>query len=354
MKKCFQLVLCLVAVAAFLGCSVKQSAPLFEQSGLAARLNSGEYAQAVDNFLILLDTSHSMRDTYKGEQKFYLAQSAALSLNQTIAGMKLNGGLRTFGDLSMSAAARTKLICPVGPYSAATFADCINDTGASFGSTGLGDALAAAAGDIENVQGKTAIIIVSDGNYTGQNPSQAVNMLKEKYGDNVCISSITIGRAGNLSALTRQIGCGQVGFVNDVKTADGMADYAIKVFFEKGAPRPTPASAKIIINSVLFDFDSSVVKPEAVVVLQQAAEMLKQNANDSVVIEGYTCSLGADAYNLGLSERRAIAVKSVLVDQGIEVSRLTAKGLGEADPVADNTTNDGRERNRRVEFQVMQ
>jgi len=345
--------LCLIAVAAFVGCSVKQPTLLFEQPALEAKLSSGGYAQAVDNFLILLDTSHSMRDKYKGEQKFYLAQSAALSLNQTIAGMKLNGGLRTFGDLSMSAEPRTKLVCPVQPYSASAFADCIKGTKASFGSSPLGVAMVAAVGDIENVQGKTAIIIISDGNYTGLNPASPVNMLKEKYGDKVCISAITIGRAGSMSALTRQAGCGQVGYLNDLKTADGMADYAIKVFFEKGVPAPAPAPAKMIINSVLFDFDSSAVKPEAVIMLEQVANMLKQN-NASVAVEGYTCSVGPEQYNLSLSERRAIAIKTALVDQGIEASRLTAKGLGEADPVADNTTKDGRERNRRVEFQVMQ
>jgi len=353
MRKCFQLVVCLIAVAAFTGCSVKQPASLFEQSGLEAKLSSGEYSQAVDNFLILLDTSHTMRDTYKGEQKFYLAQSAALSLNQTIAGMKLNGGLRTFGDLSMTAASRTKLICPVQPYSAEALADCINGTTASFGSTPLYVALAAAAGDIENVQGKTAIILISDGNYTGKTPSAAVSMLKEKYGDNVCLSAITIGRAGNLNALTRQAGCGKLGYLDDLKTADDMADYVLDVFFEKGVAAPAPAPAKMIINSVLFDFDSSAVKPEAVIMLEQAANMLKQN-NASVVVEGYTCSVGPEAYNLSLSERRAIAIKEALADQGIDASRLTAKGLGEADPVADNTTKDGRERNRRVEFQVMQ
>jgi len=351
MKKFFQLVLCLVAVTAWMGCSIKQPASLFDQSGLTAKLDSGEYAQVVDNFLILLDTSHTMRDTYKGEQKFSLAQSAALSLNQTLAGMKLNGGLRTFGDLSLSAASRTKLICPVEPYSAVDFAECINSTSASFGSTPMYEGMVAAAGDIEKLQGKTAIIIISDGSYNGLNPAEAVNMLRDKYGDRVCISSITIGRAGAMTPLTRQAGCGQAGYFNYLQTADDMADYAIKVFFEKAPPRPAPA--KIIINSVLFDFDSSAVKPEAAVMLEQTAEILKQ-ASKGIVIEGYTCSIGSEQYNQSLSEKRAGAVKTFLVDQGIDESRLTAKGLGEANPVADNAAQDGRERNRRVEFQVMQ
>jgi OOP family OmpA-OmpF porin len=334
-----------------MGCSVKQSAPFFEQPGLAAKLKSGEYVQAVDNFLILLDASHSMRDTYNGEQKFYLAKSAALSLNQTIAGLKLNGGLRTYGDLSLKAANRTKLICPVQPYSAADFANCINDVHASWGSTGLYDALVAAAGDIENLKGKTAIIIISDGNYGGQAPADAVGMIKEKYGDKVCLSSITIGRVGNLTPLTRQSRCGLAGFLDDVKTADGMADYAIKVFFEQAPSRPAPA--KMIINSVLFDFDKSNIKPEAAVVLQEVAKALQQNPAKAVEIVGYTDSIGTEQYNQGLSERRANSVKAFLIDQGIEASRLIAKGMGEADPVADNATEDGRARNRRVEFHIM-
>jgi OOP family OmpA-OmpF porin len=131
-----------------------------------------------------------------------------------------------------------------------------------------------------------------------------------------------------------------------------MADYALSVFFDKAPPRPAPA--KIIINSVLFNFDSSAIQPEAAVVLQEAANILKQGASKAVVIEGHTCSIGTEEYNLGLSERRANAVKAFLIEQGIDASRLTAKGMGEANPVADNTTKDGRERNRRVEFQVIQ
>ncbi len=352
MRTCLKLVLCLIAVAAWTGCSVKQPAPFFEKPGLAAKVKAGEYIQVVDNFLILLDNSHTMRDSYQAEQKFYLAQSAALSLNETIAGLKLNGGLRTFGTLSLTAAGRTKLACPVQPHAAASYAECITGTKASFGSTPLYEAMVAAADDIANLKGKTAIIIISDGNFTGTNPDQAVNMLKEKYGDRVCVSSITIGRVGALSALTNQSRCGAYGYLDDLKTADGMVDFATKVFLEKAPPRP--AASKIIINSVLFDFDSSAVKPEAAIVLKEAASMLKQNPGKAITIEGHTCSIGTDQYNQGLSERRANSVKKFLAGQGIEMSRMSAKGLGESRPVADNKTEDGRQRNRRVEFHVMQ
>lgn len=354
MKKCFQLVLCLVAVAAWTGCSVKQPAPFFDQPGLAAKVQAGEYIQVVDNFLILLDNSHTMRDPYQGEQKFCQAQCAALSLNETIAGLDLNGGLRTFGSLSLTAAPRTKLVCPVEPYSAPEFAGCITGVKASFGSTPLYEALVAAGSDIEGTKGKTAIIIISDGNSTGKLPADAVTMLKEKYGDRICISSITIGRVGALSSLTSQSRCGVAAYLDDVKSADGMVDFAEKVFLQKAPPKPKVAPAKIIINSVLFDFDSSAIKPEAAIVLKEAASMLKENPGKAVMIEGHTCSIGTDQYNQGLSERRACSVKKFLAAQGIEEPRLSTKGVGEASPVADNTTEDGRRRNRRVEFHVMQ
>jgi len=354
MRKCIQLLVCLIAVTAWMGCSVKQGAPLFEQPGLAAKVQSGEYVQVVDNFLVLLDTSHSMRDPYQGEPKFYLAQSAALSLNQALAGLKLNGGLRTFGDLSLTAEPRTKLICPVAPYSAPVYADCINSVSASFGSTPLYDALVAAADDIANVKGNTAIIVISDGGFTGGPVHEAVNLLKDRYGDRVCISSITIGRSGAMSALTSQSRCGKYSFFDDVKTADGMVGFVIDVFLKKGAPKPVVAPAKMIINSVLFDFDSSVVKPEAAIVLKEAAAMLKQSKGAAVVIEGHTCSIGSEQYNQSLSERRAGSVKKFLVEQGIADTCLTTRGIGEARPVADNKTEDGRRRNRRVEFHVTQ
>jgi len=120
---------------------------------------------------------------------------------------------------------------------------------------------------------------------------------------------------------------------------------------EPVAPKPLPE--KIILNAVQFDFDKAVIKDEYAPVLDAAAGVLKEHGDRQVVITGHTCSIGAEAYNQKLSERRAAAVKTYLVDKGIEASRLTTRGAGESMPVADNTNREGRMMNRRAELEVM-
>jgi len=147
----------------------------------------------------------------------------------------------------------------------------------------------------------------------------------------------------HLAAVTPECDSTQTATAGSAATGAGVAQ----------APAPKVLT-KIIINSISFDFNSSVVRPEEAAVLQETANELKQNPDNAVVIQGHTCSLGSDEYNLWLSKRRAASARKFLIDQGIDAERLTAKGLGEADPVADNTTKNGRERNRRVEFEVLE
>lgn len=103
--------------------------------------------------------------------------------------------------------------------------------------------------------------------------------------------------------------------------------------------------------SVFFDTDSSVLKPASFAELDNMARFLADVPSATGVVEGHTDSVGADAYNLALSQRRADAVRKYLVDKGVAANRLQAKGLGEGQPAADNKTADGRAQNRRVVFQ---
>lgn len=112
------------------------------------------------------------------------------------------------------------------------------------------------------------------------------------------------------------------------------------------------AKKQIVLRGINFDFDKSNIKPEAEPVLDAAVDVLKENPGVNIRVAGYTDSTGPDAYNQGLSERRANSVKDYLEKHGIEASRLTAVGFGEADPVASNSTKDGRAQNRRVTLDV--
>ena len=121
----------------------------------------------------------------------------------------------------------------------------------------------------------------------------------------------------------------------------------------------TPAGDRVDANgcslranlSVFFDTDSAVLKATSFAELDNMAKFLQDVPSATGVVEGHTDSVGADAYNMALSQRRADAVRKYLVDKGVAASRLQSKGLGESQPAADNKTAEGRAQNRRVVFQ---
>jgi len=113
---------------------------------------------------------------------------------------------------------------------------------------------------------------------------------------------------------------------------------------------PIPPPPLITFDDVLFDFDRWTLRSEAGRILDPLLQMMRANPNMRVNIEGHTDSVGPDAYNQALSERRAYAVIEWLVAHGVARDRLTAQGLGEGHPVATNQTVQGRQLNRRVEI----
>jgi OOP family OmpA-OmpF porin len=115
---------------------------------------------------------------------------------------------------------------------------------------------------------------------------------------------------------------------------------------------PPPTSHKIVLRGVTFDFNKSDIRPDSRPVLDEAAEVLKEHPNLRISVEGYTDSIGSDAYNEQLSVRRADAVFRYLVNHGVAPERLHVVGYGETRPVASNDTESGRAQNRRVELHV--
>jgi outer membrane protein OmpA-like peptidoglycan-associated protein len=106
-------------------------------------------------------------------------------------------------------------------------------------------------------------------------------------------------------------------------------------------------------SDVLFDFDKADIRPNAAPTLAHVATLIRAYPAGRALMEGHTDAVSSDAYNQKLSERRAEAVKRWLVEkENIEASRLATRGLGESRPVADNRTDEGRQKNRRVEVVI--
>ncbi|RNC65842.1 MAG: outer membrane beta-barrel domain-containing protein [Desulfuromonadales bacterium] len=117
------------------------------------------------------------------------------------------------------------------------------------------------------------------------------------------------------------------------------------------AAEPRPDLMKYCIDlKIEFDIDKSEIRPQYQDEVKKVADFMKKYPTTTAVIEGHTDSVGDDAYNMKLSQSRAEAVVNSLVDNfGIDRSRLSAKGYGETRPIADNATEAGKQKNRRIE-----
>lgn len=109
-------------------------------------------------------------------------------------------------------------------------------------------------------------------------------------------------------------------------------------------------TGRVALRGILFDTGKATIKPESEPLLDEVATLLKDDASLELTIEGHTDNVGQKPANLELSKRRAAAVKAALVARGIVDARLATQGYGDTKPVADNSTEDGRAKNRRVEL----
>jgi outer membrane protein OmpA-like peptidoglycan-associated protein len=125
---------------------------------------------------------------------------------------------------------------------------------------------------------------------------------------------------------------------------------------KKEPPRVEVTDKKIEIHEkIQFDYNTATIKPASFSLMDEITDVIKKHPElEKVQVEGYASSEGDDAYNKNLSDRRAKSVMKYLTDHGIDKARLVAKGFGEDRPIASNDTEEGREKNRRVEFNILE
>jgi outer membrane protein OmpA-like peptidoglycan-associated protein len=116
--------------------------------------------------------------------------------------------------------------------------------------------------------------------------------------------------------------------------------------------KPTDRGLVLTLGDVLFDTGKAGLNPGASRNLDQLVQFLTEHEDRRVEIDGYTDSVGADSFNLDLSQRRADTVKAVLVSRGIDSSRIVSRGYGKEFEVASNSEASGRQLNRRVEIVI--
>jgi outer membrane protein OmpA-like peptidoglycan-associated protein len=110
------------------------------------------------------------------------------------------------------------------------------------------------------------------------------------------------------------------------------------------------SACHVALYGVLFDFNKSTLQPASDGPLQQVATLMAADSSLNLEIQGHTDNVGGDAYNQTLSEARARSVMTWLTQHGVTAARITAKGYGKTMPIADNNTDEGRMKNRRVEI----
>ena len=333
--------------------------------------NSNDYVSSVDNFLIILDASSSMDDTYNGNKKFIVASEIIKHLNQTLPELGQNAGLRSFGHNPKVSDKLTVLFYGMEKYTQKGLNEKLDLISSAGGTSAMHMALTGAGQDLDNFSGKTAVIIISDGQEAMSLESpitlKAAQALKDQMGADLCFYPIFVGDNEKGVVLMEEIAkisqCGFVTKADNLMTGSGMGQFVKDVFLTQKpmvqAPAPIAVAPKVaapviekvwVVDEAYFDFDKIIIKPAGFDFLDKVVDVLQSRPELFVKIQGHTDSIGTKAYNDVLSLRRAEAVKAYLTDKGIDKSRLSCEGFGFSKPVESNKTAKGRALNRRVEL----
>lgn len=373
------------------GCATEPTTyPSFTAAPVAQTTSTAQFRQKTDTVFVILDTSSSMNAEYQGsstgDSKLDVEKQFLNRLKKTIpANINLATGIQSFGSGHCLGWSSTKMDEEISRFSPTNFQAALDKSECASGGSPLNSALEQAVTDLDSARGNIAVLILSDGQQVPADTFSKAQALKDKFGSRLCIYSVWVGNDYDqdgqfvLQELSNVSKCGQSANVANLNSSTQVAAFTEALLYSEAAIavaatsrdsdgdgiddaydkcKNTPTGAKVnsqgcwSYNSVDFGFDSTKITPASASLFNNAASTLKNNLGMTVQLEGHTDSTGPEAYNMGLSKRRAEAVKNHLVENGIDASRLTTKGFGEANPIASNDTAAGRAENRRVGFSI--
>lgn len=338
-------------------------AALLTLSFAFAATAQAKMVKKADNFILFVDQSGSM--AMKGNhkvKKIEMAVQNILALNKAIPDLDYNSGVYLFAPYME--------MCGMKPYAKSNVEGAAKAIDTDFDTfnrqTPMGAGLESIDGPLSTLNGKTALIIFTDGaSNIGADPVAKAQALHAKYGDNLCVHVVSYADTAEGQAVIEGIRaafpCSVAADAATFADAGTLDRYARDVFYAEvadpapapaPAPAPVPMAKEVISFNLHFGFDKYRITEEMTPVLSRAKALLEQDSSATYTISGHTDSTGTDAYNQGLSERRADSVMTWLVDNGIAADRLESVGYGESQPKYDNATSEGRRLNRRVEIQT--
>ena len=322
-----------------------------------------ELIKTVDNFIVLFDTSNSTNQMVPGRNvsRIQATREMLKERNSWFPELGHQAGLYIYtADETLTGTFRE--VYGMQTYNRQAFAEAIDQLPErGRGGTTLNAGLSPLRRVLAGLSGKTAVIMFTDGTVTSmRGAKRPLQIAQEMARDNdVCfylISSATadvekqlVDVADQINACSRVIPLAQ--FLDNPLFMSG-ALFTVKSTSEVRI-KPNTTVVGFLADDMRFDFDSSVIRGGYDEKIDILGSYLQNNPNAFVVAAGYTCNIGTEEYNLLLSERRAESFKSRLVDKyGIDGDRVVTLWYGPFNPVADNATSQGQQRNRRVEIAV--
>ncbi|GAX61151.1 outer membrane protein [Candidatus Scalindua japonica] len=364
------------------------------------------YVPKVDSFIIILDSSSSMSSVYKDKiggrySRFTIAKDIISRMNNALPQMKIQGTLQRFGYGYLDKGKLTEAVYGPTTHSKPDLEYALQSIISPGGHSPAGLAIGATSEILGSTRGKSAVILISDGEKLKDEPLIKVKTLKNQFGDRTCLYTIWVGSKTEsrefMEKLASEMRCGFSVTAEEIATNEEMADFIRKVFLARdsdgdGVPDDadkcpdTPPGIKVnafgcavdsdgdgvaddkdrcpgtprgaivdnrgcwVVKGVKFDYKKWDVKPQFNTNLDNIINILKRAPHLKIRVEGHTDNIGSAKYNLELSRKRAKAIKDYLIKKGIGKSRITSVGLGLSKPIATNDTKEGRALNRRAEL----